>query len=187
MYFPAMLSISLLSLIVALFFARRVLGVWFVTAWSQRCRMARTFAASVAVALVGTAGAFARPPEEAAGGEANLKLPDLSQVQFLGVSGHRLLTIGILFCIFGLLFGVVTYGRLKNLPVHRAMAEMSELIWETCKTYIIQQGKFLLLLWAFIAVIIVLYFGVQLKYEAQREVVILAYSLIGILGSYGVA
>jgi K(+)-stimulated pyrophosphate-energized sodium pump len=187
MYFPAMLSISLLSLIVALFFARRVLGVWFVNAWSQRFRMARTIAASVAVALVGTAGAFARPPEEAAGGEANLKLPDLSQVQFLGVTGHRLLAIGILFCIFGLLFGLVTYGRLKNLPVHRAMGEMSQLIWETCKTYIIQQGKFLLLLWAFIAVIIVLYFGVLLKYEAQRVVVILAFSVIGICGSYGVA
>ncbi|MGO8734621.1 MAG: sodium-translocating pyrophosphatase [Terriglobia bacterium] len=149
--------------------------------------MARTFAASVAVALVGTAGAYARPPEEAAGGEANLKLPDLSQVQFLGVTGHRLLAIGILFCIFGLLFGLVTYGRLKNLPVHRAMGEMSQLIWETCKTYIIQQGKFLLLLWAFIAVIIVLYFGVLLKYEAQRVVVILAFSVIGICGSYGVA
>jgi K(+)-stimulated pyrophosphate-energized sodium pump len=149
--------------------------------------MAKTFAASVAVTLVGTAGAFARPPETAPSGEANLKLPDLSQVQFLGVTGHRLLTIGILFCIFGLLFGLVTYSRLKNLPVHRAMAEMSQLIWETCKTYIIQQGKFLLLLWSFIAVIILLYFGVLLKYEALRVVVILAFSVIGICGSYGVA
>jgi K(+)-stimulated pyrophosphate-energized sodium pump len=76
---------------------------------------------------------------------------------------------------------------LKNLPVHRAMGEMSELIWETCKTYIIQQGKFLLLLWAFIAVIILLYFGVLLKYEALRVVVILAFSVVGICGSYGVA
>ena len=137
--------------------------------------------------LMGAAGAFAAGQGEAPSGEANLKLPDLHQVQFLGVNGHNLLTIGILFCIFGLLFGVVTYSRLKNLPVHHAMGEMSELIWETCKTYIIQQGKFLLLLWAFIAVIILLYFGVLLKYEALRVVVILAFSVIGICGSYGVA
>jgi K(+)-stimulated pyrophosphate-energized sodium pump len=214
MYLPAILSISLFSLIVAFFFARQVLGAdtgttemqvisnrvrrgaegflrlmraWVANAWSQRRRMAKTFAASVAVTLVGAAGAFARPPEAAPSGEANLKLPDLSQVQFLGVTGHRLLTIGILFCIFGLLFGLVTYSRLKNLPVHHAMAEMSQLIWETCKTYIIQQGKFLLLLWSFIAVIILLYFGVLLKYEALRVVVILAFSVVGICGSYGVA
>src|SRR3954463_4649843 len=95
-----------------------------------------------------------------AGGEANLKLPDLSSVNFLGVDGHRLLMVGILFCIFGLGFGLVIYSRLKNLPVHRSMREISELIYETCKTYLVTQGKFLLLLWAFIAVIIVLYFGV---------------------------
>ena len=214
MYLPAILSISLLSLFVAFFFARQVLGrdtgtaemqvfsnsikkgaegflrlmrAWVANAWSQRRRMAKTFVASVAVTLVGAGGAFARPPETAPSGEANLKLPDLSQVQFLGVTGHRLLTIGILFCIFGLLFGLVTYSRLKNLPVHRAMGEMSQLIWETCKTYIIQQGKFLLLLWSFIAVVILLYFGVLLKYEALRVVVILAFSVVGICGSYGVA
>ncbi len=150
-------------------------------------RKIQTFVASVAVTLLGAAGAAARPPEEATAGEANLKLPDLHQVQFLGVSGHSLLTVGILFCIFGLLFGLVIYGRLKNLPVHRAMGEMSQLIWETCKTYIIQQGKFLLLLWSFIAVIILLYFGVLLKYEALRVVIILAFSVVGICGSYGVA
>jgi K(+)-stimulated pyrophosphate-energized sodium pump len=150
-------------------------------------RRAKTFAASVAVMLMGAAGAFARPPEAAPGGEANLKLPDLTQVQFLGVNGHRLLMIGILFCIFGLLFGLVIYSRLKNLPVHRAMGEMSQLIWETCKTYIIQQGKFLLLLWLFIAAIILLYFGVLLKFEALRVVIILAFSVVGICGSYGVA
>jgi len=150
-------------------------------------RTAMTFLASVAVTLAGAAGAAARPPGEATTGEATLKLPDLHQVQFLGVSGHSLLTVGILFCIFGLLFGLVIYSRLKNLPVHRAMGEMSQLIWETCKTYIIQQGKFLLLLWSFIAVIILLYFGVLLKYEALRVVIILAFSVVGICGSYGVA
>ena len=76
------------------------------------------------------------------------------------MDGHKLLTIGILFCIFGLGFGLAIYMRLKNLPVHRAMLEISELIYETCKTYLVTQGKFLLLLWLFIAVVIVLYFGV---------------------------
>src|SRR5216117_4572335 len=103
------------------------------------------------------------------------------------MDGHRLLLIGILFCVFGLGFGLVIYTRLKNLPVHRAMREISELIYETCKTYLITQGKFLLLLWAFIAVVIILYFGVLLKYEAMRVVIILMFSVVGIAGSYGVA
>ncbi|HEY4052996.1 MAG TPA: sodium-translocating pyrophosphatase [Terriglobales bacterium] len=124
---------------------------------------------------------------ESVGGEANLKLPDLSSVSFLGVDGHRLLMVGILFCIFGLGFGLMIYSRLKNLPVHRSMREISELIYETCKTYLVTQGKFLLLLWVFIAVIILLYFGVLLKYEAARVIIILAFSVVGIAGSYGVA
>jgi K(+)-stimulated pyrophosphate-energized sodium pump len=120
-------------------------------------------------------------------GEATLKLPDLSQVKFLGVDGHTLLLFGIGFCILGLIFGLIIYQRLKNLPVHRAMREVSELIYETCKTYLITQGKFLVLLWIFIAAIILLYFGVLLHYEAIRVVIILAFSVIGIAGSYGVA
>jgi K(+)-stimulated pyrophosphate-energized sodium pump len=130
-------------------------------------------------------GALAQP--EHVRGEANLRLPDLSTVFFRGVNGHKLLTIGILFCIFGLGFGLVIYSRLKNLPVHRSMREMSELIYETCKTYLVTQGKFLVLLWVFIAVIILLYFGVLLKYEAARVVIILLFSIVGIAGSYGVA
>ena len=133
------------------------------------------------------ATALAQGVPEAAGGEANLKLPDLSKVSFLGLDGHRLLEIGILFCIFGLAFGLTIYMRLKNLPVHRSMREMSELIYETCKTYLISQGKFLLLLEAFIAVIIILYFGVLLKFETARVIIILAFSVLGIAGSYGVA
>jgi K(+)-stimulated pyrophosphate-energized sodium pump len=129
-------------------------------------------------------------PEQASG-EANLNLPDLSSVTFLGMDGHSLLMVGILFCIFGLGFGLVIYSRLKNLPVHRVMREISELIYETCKTYLVTQGKFLLVLWAFIAVIIVLYFGVLApvpgKSVAVTLPVILAFSLIGIAGSYGVA
>ena len=95
--------------------------------------------------------------------------------------------VGILFCIFGLGFGMVIYTRLKNLPVHRSMREISELIYETCKTYLVTQGRFILLLWAFIAVVILLYFGVLEHMEAMRVVIILAFSLVGIAGSYGVA
>src|SRR4030088_2565927 len=94
------------------------------------------------------------------GGEAGLKLPDLSSVSFLGIDGHKLLMIGLVFCVLGLGFGLAIYTRLKNLPVHRSMLEISELIYETCKTYLITQGKFLMILWVFIAVVIVLYFGV---------------------------
>ncbi|MGD1210077.1 MAG: sodium-translocating pyrophosphatase [Candidatus Acidiferrales bacterium] len=130
----------------------------------------------------------AAPAKAAAeGGEANLKLPDLSQVNFLGVDGHKLLLWGLLFCVFGLAFGLTIYVRLKNLPVHRSMREMSELIYETCKTYLVTQGKFLFLLWIFIAAIIVLYFGVLRHYETIRVVMILFFSVVGILGSYGVA
>jgi len=123
--------------------------------------------------------AFAQP-EGAEGGEASLKLPDLSSVSFLNgaIDGHKLLLIGIAFCIFGLLFGMAIYMRLKNLPVHRAMREISELIYETCKTYLITQGKFLLLLEVFIAVIIVLYFGVLRHFEATRVIIILLFSLV---------
>ncbi len=147
----------------------------------------RRSGAGLGCTLLGAATALAQPTSEAGGGEANLKLPDLSQVQFLGIDGHKLLTIGIVFCVFGLLFGLAIYTRLKNLPVHRAMREISELIYETCKTYLITQGKFLLLLETFIAVIIVLYFGFLLKYEAARVVIILLFSVVGIAGSYGVA
>src|SRR5271154_5379704 len=91
------------------------------------------FLASCAALVTFLAGASAARAQEAAGGEANLKLPDLSQVNFLGVNGHSLLLWGILFCIFGLAFGMTIYVRLKNLPVHRSMRDMSELIYETCK------------------------------------------------------
>jgi K(+)-stimulated pyrophosphate-energized sodium pump len=141
---------------------------------------------------VGAATALAQSAPEA-GGEASLKLPDLSSVSFLNgaIDGHRLLLIGILFCLFGLGFGMVIYMRLKNLPVHRSMREISELIYETCKTYLITQGRFILFLWVFIAVIITLYFGwlkpVPGKSVALTLPIILLFSLIGIAGSYGVA
>ena len=124
-----------------------------------------------------------------AGGEAALKLPDLSTVNFLGMDGHKLLLIGLVFCALGLLFGLAIYLQLKNLPVHRSMREISELIYETCKTYLITQGKFILILWAFIAVIIGLYFGWLAPVEPVSTTlpIILAFSLVGIAGSYGVA
>src|SRR3979411_2633022 len=126
-----------------------------------------------------------------AGGEANLKLPDLSQVSFLGINGHKILLFGLIFCVFGLIFGLTIYSRLKNLPVHESMRDISDLIYETCKTYLITQGKFLMILWVLIAVVIVLYFGwlapVPGKSVALTLPIILLFSLVGIAGSYGVA
>ena len=150
-------------------------------------RFARTLATLATLLLLTASCALAQPAEE--GGEAALKLPDLKSVSFLNnaIDGHRLLLIGLLFCVFGLGFGMAIYMRLKNLPVHRAMREISELIYETCKTYLVTQGKFLLLLWVFIATIIAVYFGVLRHFEIPRVVIILAFSLVGIAGSYGVA
>ena len=153
-------------------------------------RFARTFAGGSALALLSAAVLRAQEPGAAApspAGEANLKLPDLSQVKFLGIDGHTLLLFGIGFCVLGLIFGLIIYTRLKNLPVHRAMREISELIWETCKTYLITQGKFLFLLWIFIAAVILLYFGVLRHFPATTVAIILAFSVLGIVGSYGVA
>src|SRR5512145_2446980 len=135
----------------------------------------------------------AQPPEPAsqaahqAGGEAALVLPDLSQVDFRGINARTLLTAGIGVCILGLLFGWVIYQNVRNLPVHRSMLEISELIYETCKTYLITQGKFILILELFIGTIIALYFGLLLHFPLTKLAVILLFSLIGIGGSYGVA
>jgi K(+)-stimulated pyrophosphate-energized sodium pump len=121
------------------------------------------------------------------GGEASLKLPNLGQVHFRGINARTLLESGLAVCLLGLLFGLVIFTQLKNLPVHSAMREISELIYETCKTYLITQGKFILILEVFIGIIMVVYFGVLLRFEPMRVVIILVFSLIGIGGSYGVA
>jgi K(+)-stimulated pyrophosphate-energized sodium pump len=134
----------------------------------------------------GALPAMAQPPHHG-GGEANLVLPDLDQAQFFGMGGRSLLMIGLVVCALGLLFGLSIYVRLKNLPVHKSMLEVSELIYETCKTYLATQGKFLLILELFIAVIIVFYFGLLQQMEAYRVAVILLFSVIGIGGSFGVA
>ncbi len=126
--------------------------------------------------------------DDSHGGEANLILPDLDSVSFLGgIPGGKLLLGGIVVCLLGLTFGLVIYRHLKNLPVHKSMLEISDLIYETCKTYLITQGKFILLLEILIGSIMVVYFGVLRSFEPAKVVVILLFSLIGIAGSYGVA
>src|ERR1035437_9381756 len=127
-------------------------------------------------------------PGQEAGGEANLKLPDLGSVTFLGgITGHNLLLGGLVVSALGLIFGLTIYVRLRNLPVHSSMREVSELIYETCKTYLATQGKFLMLLEVFIAVVIVFYFGFLQGFEAYKVLIILLFSVIGISGSFAVA
>jgi K(+)-stimulated pyrophosphate-energized sodium pump len=130
-------------------------------------------------------GADAAAPH--GGGEASLTIPDLGQARFATLDGRSLLVGGLGVCGLGLVFGLVFFTQLRSLPVHPAMREVSELIYETCKTYLVTQGRFLLILEAFIAVIIVLYFGLLLRFDLFRVVIILLFSLIGIGGSYGVA
>jgi K(+)-stimulated pyrophosphate-energized sodium pump len=134
------------------------------------------------------------------GGEANLTLPDLSTVTFAGgVNGHTLLLFGLLICVLGMFFGIAAYAKIRSLPVHESMREISELIYETCKTYLLQQGKFLIVLWAFIGAIVLVYFGwlavtgvdeagnIVRGFPPFKVAVILFFSLVGMAGSYSVA
>ncbi|HQP34887.1 MAG TPA: sodium/proton-translocating pyrophosphatase, partial [Polyangiaceae bacterium] len=128
------------------------------------------------------------------GGEASLVLPDIATAtfQWFGggtLDGRKMLTAGLVVCLAGMAFGLVIFNQLKNLPVHKSMREISELIYETCKAYMIQQGKFLLILEVFIGVIIFVYFGVlrAAEFTLAKTLIILAFSLVGIAGSYGVA
>ncbi len=121
------------------------------------------------------------------GGEASLVLPDFTSVSFFGMQGNHLLMIGLLVCLAGLGFGLATYRRLRDLPVHESMREISELIYQTCKTYLIQQGRFLLILWLFIGTVILLYYKALVGFSWGRVAIILAFSLIGMAGSFGVA
>jgi K(+)-stimulated pyrophosphate-energized sodium pump len=144
------------------------------------------------LAAVGAPIALAQGPLDApvhhAGGEANLKLPDLNSATFLnGIGGRSLLMVGLGVGVLGLLFGLMMFNQLKNMAVHSSMLEISELIYETCKTYMITQGKFLLRLELFIGTIIVLYFGVLQHFEVMKVLIILMFSVVGIAGSYGVA
>jgi len=155
----------------------------------DRCAALLAFAA--AFVLPGLALAQDHQPHH--GGEASLVLPELDSVDFLGIDGHTLLLSGLVVCVFGLVFAMVIYMQLKNAPVHQSMRDVSELIYETCKTYMITQGKFILKLELFIGVIMVAYFGFFAK-DANNEplgavkvATIIAFSLVGIAGSYGVA
>jgi K(+)-stimulated pyrophosphate-energized sodium pump len=147
----------------------------------------------IAVLALNAVMTMAQPRDTShVGGEANLRLPDLSRVNFLGgVNGHNLLLVGLVICALGLMFGLWIYMRLQKLPVHQSMREISELIYETCKTYLTTQGKFIVLLWVFIALIIILYFGVLAPVPGKplgvTLPIILFFSLVGIAGSYGVA
>jgi len=124
--------------------------------------------------------------EHRPGGEVNLHLPDLHQGDFLGYTGHQILLSGLVVCVLGLLFGLWTYNKVKNLPVHKSMADVSALIYETCKAYMHQQGKFLLALWVFVSVVIVAYFMLT-GLGIPKVAIVLLFSLIGMAGSYGVA
>jgi K(+)-stimulated pyrophosphate-energized sodium pump len=156
-----------------------------------------TSALTLAGGLLAAAPALAQ--EHRPGGEANLILPDLNSAQFLGVGGHSLLLVGLVVSALGLLFGLVIYQQLKGMPVHRSMREVSELIYETCQTYLHQQGRFLMILWLFIGAIVLLYFG-RLAHTIDpttgadvygfpplKVAMILLFSLVGMAGSYGVA
>src|ERR1700691_6286429 len=142
---------------------------------------------AVAVLLIAPAHGLAQNAPPQGGGEAHLILPDLSQATFMGVNGRTLLMAGLGICALGLLFGLFTYNQLRDLPVHPSMRDVSELIWETCKTYLFTQGKFLLILEIFVGVIILFYFGMFQHLEPIRVIIILLFSVLGIAGSYSVA
>ena len=137
---------------------------------------------TTAFSFAGAGGAFAS--------EADLKIPNLDSVKFAalgGVSGHTLMLAGLAVCVLGGLFGLLQYQQTKNLPVHESMSAVSNTIWETCKTYLFNQGKFLAILWLLIAACMIYYFGVLQANTVTHVMVILAASVLGILGSYGVA
>ncbi len=157
--------------------------------------------ALVAVTVaVPTASVWAQEGGGHHGGEANLTLPDLKSVTFLGgMTGHSLLLFGLAICAFGMFFGIAAYSHIRKLPVHQSMREISELIYETCKTYLLQQGKFLIALWVFISAIVLVYYGwlavtgvdaagqIQRGFPPFKVAVILFFSLVGMAGSYSVA
>ena len=128
------------------------------------------------------------PSSNVHGGEANLVLPDLSQVTVIGgFSGQTLLIIGLIVCLLGLGFGLATYMQLKKMPVHGSMLEVAELIYATCQAYLKKQGRFLLILWVFITAVIVIYYKVLVGFPWGKMLIVVAFSLLGMAGSYSVA
>ena len=153
-----------------------------------RLSVFRAVRAMIPVLWMALLGAPLMARAEHGGGEASLDLPNLDSATFLGgIGGRSLLMFGLVFCILGMIFGLVIYMRLKHMEVHKSMLEVSELIYETCKTYLVTQGKFLLLLECFIGIIIVFYFGFLQGLPSYKVAVILLFSVIGITGSYSVA
>ncbi|WP_297588449.1 sodium-translocating pyrophosphatase [uncultured Mobiluncus sp.] len=144
----------------------------------------KALAASLAVALPQTS---ARQGDGPGGGEANLILPDLSLANIHGIPGTSLLIFGMVVCIAGLVFGTVTFFKLRSLPVHKSMLDVAELIYSTCKAYLVKQGKFLLLLWAFITVIILVYYKVLVGFSWGKVGIVVLFSLLGMGGSFAVA
>src|ERR1041385_2177719 len=139
------------------------------------------------VALIAGMGACSGT---AFGSEADIKIPDLTQVKFNGLGGMggvTLMYLGLVICLIGGVFGLVQYMQTKALPVHKSMADVSNTIWETCKTYLLTQGKFLAILWVLIAICMLYYFKVLQGNTMGNVLVILLASILGILGSYGVA
>jgi len=152
-------------------------------------RLIQRAAAVLTLAMLMSPVLLAAQPEDLAhrpGGEVNIQLPDLNQGDFLGMTGHQILLSGLVVCVLGLLFGLWTYTAVKNLPVHKSMADVSAIIYETCKAYLIQQGKFLLILELFIGSVMIAYFWLT-GLEPSRIAIVIIFSLIGIAGSYGVA
>ena len=153
------------------------------TRWAARLALG-----SALLGLAACSGSATAPPTHAGGGEANLALPDLGQVTFWGfLNGRTLLWIGLLISISGLFFGLVRYFQVRRLPVHKSMRQVSDLIYETCKAYLLQQGKFLLLLWSFIGAVIFVYFTFLANLGIGRTLIVLLFSVIGMAGSYGIA
>jgi K(+)-stimulated pyrophosphate-energized sodium pump len=123
-------------------------------------------------------------------GEADIVIPDLNGVTFSGLGGIHGTTLmygGLLICLIGAVFGLLQYTQTKALPVHESMARVSNTIWETCKTYLFTQGKFLAILWVLIAACMGYYFLILQHEELGKVIIILLCSILGILGSYGVA
>ena len=142
-------------------------------------RKLKTFVMGVFAFIISTQAAFAS--------EADLIIPDLSSVNFIGLTGHDLLVYGLVICVLGIGFGLWQSFQIKKLPVHKSMKDISELIYSTCKTYLLTQGKFIAILWVFIASIMVIYFGFLLHHSVSQVSMIIFFSIVGILGSYTVA
>ena len=147
-------------------------------------------AALAGLALAGCSSEGSAASSGGHGGEANLQVPDLGEVAIVGGgagSGRLLLMLGLVVCAMGLGFGFLVYRQLQTLPVHPTMREVAELIFTTCKAYLLKQGKFLMVLWGFIAAVIVVYYGFLVELPWGKVAIVIAFSLIGMAGSYSVA